>query len=128
MGLELNSPAWATSARRVNPRLDAATDALIIAMIATIAPVRPDLLAVILHASVARREERPLDDEVPSDVDLLLVFDTEDENIISHQGHAIVSILGDARNRHLDAPREVSVLLASRHLREWDPTFAANVA
>ena len=36
------------------------------------------LLAVILFGSVARHEERPLDDSYPSDVDLLAIFDTTD--------------------------------------------------
>ncbi|GAC1476652.1 MAG: hypothetical protein PVSMB4_00430 [Ktedonobacterales bacterium] len=36
--------------------------------------------------------------------------------------------IGLARDRHLDTPREVQIMLASCSLREWDPTFVAAVA
>ena len=87
----------------------------------------PDLLAVILYGSIARHEERSLEEPDPSDVDLLAVFDG-DRGAVQSQGLAIVQTLGLAENLHLDAPREVNVLFASRTLQEWDPTFVANVA
>ena len=43
------------------------------------------------------------------------------------EGDALFHTLGLAHNRHLDAPREVQVLFASRTLQEWDPTFIENV-
>jgi hypothetical protein len=36
-------------------------------------------------------------------------------------------MLGLAETRHLEAPREVSVMFSSRTSQEWDPTFIANV-
>lgn len=110
------------------PWLDGATDALVRDLIATLAERHPDLLAIILYGSLARRDERPLSDPRPSDVDLLAVFDTDDEQVAVHQGGAIFHSIGLAKCRHLDASREVQVLMASRTLGEWDPTFVANVA
>jgi predicted nucleotidyltransferase len=84
------------------------------------------LLAVVLFGSVARHEERPLDDARPSDVDLLAVFNRDtlplDEQL------AIFTAVGEACTRHLDALREVNVLPVTRTLSGWDPTFVANVA
>lgn len=44
------------------------------------------------------------------------------------RGLDITHTIGLARNRHLDAPREVQVMFATRAMREWDSTFVANVA
>jgi predicted nucleotidyltransferase len=84
------------------------------------------ILAVILYRSVARHEERPLDDPEPSDVDLLFVFDT-DTPFAPYDWH-MSAILEDAYRRHLEAPREVNIMFATRNLAEWDETFIANVA
>ncbi len=108
--------------------LDASTSALVDDLIATAAQAFPDLLAVILYGSIARHDERPLEDEIPSDVDLLLVFDSDDENFVVNRARYIIPVLGQAKCRHLDAPRDVNDLLASRTLAEWDSTFVANVA
>ncbi len=59
--------------------------------------------------------------------DLLAVFDTDDSLLDVHQGDSLSHTLGLAYMRHLDAPREVKVMFASRTLQEWDPTFIANV-
>jgi predicted nucleotidyltransferase len=108
--------------------LDRKTRALIKDIIGLLSERHPDLLAVILYGSVARHEERPLDEPNPSDVDLLAVLDSDDPHVALHQGDALFHTLGLAYNRHLDTPREVQVLFASRTLQEWDPTFIANVA
>ncbi len=108
--------------------LDRATRALIEDIIRLLSEQHPDLLAVILYGSVARHEERPLDENHPSDVDLLAVFDSDDPLIDVHQGDSLSHTLGLAYTRHLDAPREVQVLFASSSLQEWDPTFIANVS
>jgi predicted nucleotidyltransferase len=84
------------------------------------------LLAVLLYGSVARHEERPLDDPEPSDVDLLMVFDTDDPAAPYTWG--INDALGAAYRRHLHAPREVNIMFATRDLAEWDETFIENVA
>ena len=63
------NPAW----------LDEATSALVEDTVCMLIKRHANiLLAVILFGSVARHEERPLDDSCPSDVDLLAIFDTTD--------------------------------------------------
>lgn len=108
--------------------LDPASAALVRDIVATLVREYVDLLAVILYGSVAWHDERPVDAPHPSDVDVLVIFDTDDELVTVHWGLAISQALGLAYGRHLDAPRDVRVMLASRSLREWDPTFIASVA
>lgn len=107
--------------------LDRATASLTEDIVKTLVQHRSDLLAVILYGSVARHDERPVDDINPSDVDLLAIFDSDDELFSIHQGKALFSILGMAYNRHLDTLRDVKVMFASRTMHEWDPTFIENV-
>jgi predicted nucleotidyltransferase len=113
---------------RLVPWLDGETDALVRDIIEALASRHPDLLAVVLYGSVARHEERALTEPDPSDVDLLAVFDTDDEHVGTNQSLTIAHTIGLAEERHLDAPREVQVQIASRTLGEWDPTFVAHVA
>ena len=110
-------PAW----------LDSLTRNLIVDIVNVLAEQQPDLLAVILYGSVARHDERPLGAN-PSDVDLLAIFDSEDVLLAVNRSDSLAHTVGLAYNRHLDAPREVQVMFASRDLQEWDPTFIANVA
>jgi len=114
--------------REIPTWFDKATRALVEDIIDLLAERHPDLLAVILYGSVARHEERPLDAFNSSDVDLLAVFDSDDPLLDVHLGDTLSHTLGLAYTRHLDAPREVQVLFASRSLQEWDPTFIANVS
>ncbi|MDQ6661608.1 MAG: nucleotidyltransferase domain-containing protein [Chloroflexota bacterium] len=107
--------------------LDSETKALVEDIIRLLSERHADLLAVILYGSVARHEERALNEPDPSDVDLLAVFESDDPLLEVHQGDALGHTLGLAYCRHIDAPREVQVLFASRTLREWDPTFVENV-
>ncbi len=86
----------------------------------------PDILAIILYGSVARHEERSIDEPDPSDVDLLAVFEGDRASIRSQTVNLFDS-MGEAENRHLKAPREVNVMFTSRTSQEWDPTFIANV-
>lgn len=108
--------------------LDAQSSALVQDIVATLAGHYPDLLAVVLFGSVARHDERPLTDQQPSDIDLLAIFDTDEDPVHLPRGLAITHTIGLARNRHLDAPREAQVMFATRTMREWDTTFIANVA
>ena len=71
------------------------------------------LLAVILIGSVARHKERPTDDTSPSDVDLLVIFDTIDRLVKLYREGIFATII-DAYAHHLDAPRQVNVLLSDR--------------
>ena len=86
----------------------------------------PEVLAIILYGSVARHEERPVDEPNPIDVDLLVILNGNRETVRS-QMLALVHTAGLAEDRHVDAPREVKVLLSSRTSQEWDPDFIANV-
>ena len=129
MGYQLSNAGISGHHIHPLPRwLDSATTALVDDIIETAANAFPDLLAVILFGSIARHDERPFDDEIPSDVDLLLVFDTDDEQVTVHRGRAVSVALGKAKCRHLDALRDVNDMLSSRTLSEWDSTFVANVA
>ena len=130
MGTELSDHTALTylPAGDVVAWLDEGTAALVQDTIATVARSRPDLLAAILYGSVARHEERPLDDPHPSDIDLLLIFNSEDADFSIEHAREIIPLLGQALDRHLDALREVQVLFSSRGMCEWDPTFVANVA
>lgn len=107
--------------------LDSLTSNLIVDIINVLAEQHPDLFAAILYGSVARHDERPLGSN-PSDVDLLAIFDSDDLLLAVNRGDTLSHTIGLAYNRHLDVPREVQVMFASRNLQEWDPTFIANVA
>lgn len=129
MGNQLDAPDERdTRLDQIPPWLDPATSALVADIVQTLVRYRTDVLAVVLYGSVARHEERPVDISHPSDVDLLAVFDSEDELLAIHEGKALFDILGMAYDRHLDILRDVKVMFASRTFSEWDPTFIANVA
>lgn len=110
--------------------LDDQTAGLVRAITATVARQHQDLLAVILYGSVARHEERPLEDSEPSDVDLLLLFNLESEldRLPYEQTIAVFDSVGLARDRYLYTPREVQVMLGVRDLADWDASFVENVA
>src|SRR6266567_7926211 len=111
-------PAW----------LDEATSALVEETVRMLIKRHANiLLAVILFGSVAHHEERPLVDACPSDVDLLAIFDTTDR-LVKPYREAIFSTLIDACALHLDAPREVNVLLSDRTMQIWDSLFLENLA
>jgi predicted nucleotidyltransferase len=77
---------------------------------------------VILFGSVARHEERPPSDASPSDVDLLAIFDTTGRLVGPYREEIFATII-DAYALHLDAPREVNVLLSDRTMQTWDSLF-----
>ena len=98
-------------------RLDSETHALIKDIIDSLSNRHPDLMAIILFGSVARHEERSLDDPDTSDVDLLALFNNDDPHFVLFQGDSLSHSLGLAYNRHLDAPREVKVMFSSRNMQ-----------
>ena len=111
-------PAW----------LDDATAALVEETVNLLIKHHADiLLAVILFGSVARHEERPPHDAYPSDVDLLAIFDTTDRLVRPYREDIFATII-DACAVHLDAPREVNVLLSDRTMQTWDAMFLDNLA
>jgi len=107
--------------------LDSETRALVRDKIEVLVRWHPDIVAIILYGSVARHEERPLDDPDPSDVDLLVVFDTESTKAIRSQQLALFSTMAMAEKKHLKAPREVNVMFTTRTAHEWDEDFVENV-
>ena len=82
---------------------------------------------MILFGSVARHEDRPPSDASPSDVDLLAIFDTTDSLVGPYLEEIFATII-DAYALHLDAPREVNVLLSDRTMQTWDSLFLDNLA
>ncbi len=111
-------PAW----------LDNATSALVEETLSMLIKRHANiLLAVILFGSIALHEERPLDDSCPSDVDLLAIFDTTDRLVKPYREDIFATII-DACALHLDAPREVNVLLSDRTMQTWDAMFLDNIA
>lgn len=111
-------PAW----------LDEATSALVEETVRMLIKRHSNiLLAVILFGSVARHEERPLDDSCPSDVDLLVIFDITNRLIKPYREDIFATII-DASALHLDAPREVNVIVSDRTMQTWDSMFLDNLA
>ena len=74
--------------------LDSETRVLIKDVIEMLSERHPDLVTVILYGSVARHEERPLDASDPSDVDLLVILDSDDPHVALNQGDALFHTLG----------------------------------
>lgn len=113
-------------------RLDPETVASVIDICQSLVESHPEAIAVILFGSVARHEERPLDDPEPSDVDLLLLLDatqrTEGASRLTRdQELALHHTIGMADYRH-HAPREIKTLFVYRDLERWDSLFIENVA
>ena len=110
----------------IPPWLDEETSALVKDTVELLARRHPEVLANILYGSVARHEERPVDDPDPSDVDVLVVVNGN-RDAVRAQLLPLIHTAGLAEDRHLDAPREVKVMFSSRTSQEWDPEFIANV-
>lgn len=112
--------------------LDPQTAAGVTDIAQSLARHHPEVQAVILFGSVARREERPLDDPEPSDVDLLVVLDASavepGAQRLSHQRElALRATIGEADYRQR-SPREINVFFLYRTLAGWDELFLENVA
>jgi predicted nucleotidyltransferase len=115
------------------PWLDQETAAGVVDIVQSVAGQHPEALAVILFGSVARHEERPIDDSEPSDVDLLVVVDPTVLNptaieLTYQQELALTHTIGEADYRHRLAPREIKTLFVRRNLKGCDSTFIENVA
>jgi predicted nucleotidyltransferase len=115
------------------PWLDPETAADVVDITQSVAVQHPEAQAVVLFGSVARREQRSLDDPEPSDVDLLVlvdpkVYDPTAERLTHAQQLALFHTIGEADYRHRLAPREIKTLLIQCDLKDWDPMFIENVA
>jgi predicted nucleotidyltransferase len=114
------------------PWLDPETAAAVVDIVQSLAEQHPEAQAVILFGSVARHDERPLDDPEPSDVDLLLLLDAAAldpgaERLTRERELALTATIGEADYRHR-APREIKFVFVYRDLARWDPLFIENVA
>lgn len=117
----------------VVPWLDADAAAQVKAIVAAVARAYAEITAAILFGSIARHDERPVDDEFPSDVDLLLLLDPtsvgkDNARYPLEREVALFGTIGDAAYRLPEGPREVKILLVNRDLSRWDEAFIANVA
>jgi hypothetical protein len=112
------------------PWLDGEIARRVQVLIATVAEQHPELRAAILYGSLARHEERSLDDSHPRDVDLLLLFDVAkgQSDVPLAQYVAIFAAIGQARDQYPVTPREVEPLPVLLHLAHWDAGFVENVA
>ncbi len=61
----------------------------------------------------------PPSDDSPSDVDLLATFDTTDRLVKAYREDIFATII-NAYAHHLDAQREVNVLLSDWTMHTWD--------
>lgn len=109
------------------PWLDGETRLLVDEIVDLLVKRHSDVLAIILYGSIARHKERGLHEPDPSDVDILVVVDTEDRRGIRAVEESLFETIGAAKMHHLQAPREVNVMFSSRTSEEWDPTFIENV-
>lgn len=114
------------------PWLDPASAAGVQDIVQSVAAHHIEVQAVILFGSVARREERPLGDSEPSDVDLLLiidptVLDPTADRLSNERELALTYTIGMADYRHR-SPRELNTLFMNRDLSRWDESFIENVA
>lgn len=111
------------------PWLDECTEKSLRNVVTALRDRHPVADAVILYGSVARHKERPLDDDEPSDVDLLVVVDPGQgrDRLSLEETVAIHATVGDI-TYHDDPPREIQIMLAVRDLKDWDPLFVENVA
>ena len=114
------------------PWLDPESAVAVQDIVQAIAAHHLEVQAVILFGSVARREERPVGDPEPSDIDLLLIIDptTHDPTALyltTEQELALTRTIGEAEYRH-QAPREINTFFMNRDLARWDESFIENVA
>ncbi len=113
----------------VAPWLDSTTAAQVDAIVLSVMTSQPNLRAAILFGSIARHDERPLDDAEPSDVDLLLLFDPTQpsERLPFEERLAISHAIVQGMRQQPDAAREVNVFTGVADLSEWHEDFLANL-
>ncbi len=106
--------------------LEPETSAYVKNIIDALASRHADLIqSIILYGSIARHDERPIDDPHPNYVDLLVVWKSNERDDTAES--LVNATLSEAFHRHLDAPREVNILYGTPSMRTWDPMFPENV-
>jgi len=116
--------------RAALPWIDHETAYYIGQIITLLRETEPHFLAAIVFGSVARHEERPLEDPVPSDVDLLILLDPEpgQDELTYAQRLILSSALVHAWDAYPNSAREVQLIGALTHFHHWDQSFVENVA
>jgi predicted nucleotidyltransferase len=114
------------------PWLDPASAAGVQDIVQSVAVHHIEVQAVILFGSVARHDERPLNDPEPSDIDLLLlidptVLDPTADRLSNERELALTHTIGMADYRQR-SPREINTFFMNRDLARWDKSFIENVA
>ena len=114
------------------PWLDPESAAAVQDIVQAIAAHHLEVQAVILFGSVARREERPVGDPEPSEIDLLLLIDPmmhdpTAQYLTNEQELALTRTIGEAEYRHR-ALREINTFFMNRDLARCDESFIENVA
>ena len=129
--LTLTSSEHSSSSRHPQlsliPWLDVESAASVREIVRSVTALHPEVQAIILFGSVARGEQRPLEDSAPSDVDLLLILDPTTERLSDEQDLALTRTILDADARHR-APRAINTFFMYRDLAGWDALFIENVA
>jgi predicted nucleotidyltransferase len=95
------------------PWLDRETTLLVDEIVDLLVKRHPDILAIILYGSIARHEERALHEPDPSDVDILVVVDTDDRRGIRAQEESLFETLGVAES--ITCKRDVKSTSCSLH-------------
>ncbi len=116
------------------PWLDAATNGYLRRLITLAASANPDLEAVILFGSAARRELRPMTDREPSDVDVLFLMSARPDSThptrITREQHLAISraeveAYPDTFDNTL---RPIQTIVADPSFEGWDGSFVENIA
>lgn len=110
--------------------LDERTASLMGTVTEALACEHPAVVAVILFGSIARHDERPLDDSQPSDVDLLVLDGAPagTTHIATDTLLALCHTVGEADYHFGETPRDVQTVFANWDLADWDAAFVQNVA
>lgn len=116
------------------PWLDAATNGYLRRLVALAVSANPDIEAVILFGSAARRELRPMTDQEPSDVDVLFLMNapadvTHPRRITREQHLAISRAEVAAYPATFDnTMRQVQTIIADPSFEGWDRSFVESIA
>ncbi len=103
---------------------------MLTAVVADLARVHPEVVAVILFGSVARHEERPLSHRRPSDVDLLVLVDSETDGdpLPLDLMIALHHTIGEREHGHLVPALRIQAIITTSDLSGWDDLFISHVA
>ena len=116
------------------PWLDPATNRYLRRLVTLAVSANPEIEAVILFGSAARRELRPMTDEAPSDVDVLFLMTapadaTQPRRITREQHLAISRAEVEAYPATFESTmRSVQTVIADPSFEGWDRSFVESIA